>query len=112
VFQFDATGQLKVARPLLVDWRCSSYTLGTTVGDGTNTSAVQTVQVIIPNRVRLCLLNRTLEVPGVAAPALILFGALSGPVNRRPGESRVTTRGRRNRRPLARSCLRRLDSIR
>ena len=66
---------LKVARPLLVDWRRSSYTLGTTVGDGTNTSAVQTVQVIIPNRVRLCLLNRTLEVPKVAAPALILFGA-------------------------------------
>jgi hypothetical protein len=75
VFQFDATGQLKVARPLLVDWRRSSYTLGTTVGDGTNTSAVQTVQVIIPNRVRLCLLNRTLEVPKVAAPALILLGA-------------------------------------
>jgi endo-1,4-beta-xylanase len=75
VFQFDATGQLKVARPLFVDWRRSSYTLGTTVGDGTNTSDVQTVQVLIPNRVRLCLLNRTLEVPKVVAPVLILFGA-------------------------------------
>jgi VCBS repeat-containing protein len=78
VFQFDATGQLRVARPLLVDWGRSSYTLGTTVGDGTNTSAVQTVQVIIPNRVRLCLQNRTREVPKAAAPGLIQSGAAIG----------------------------------
>jgi endo-1,4-beta-xylanase len=75
VFQFDATGQLTIARPLLVDWRRSSYTLGTTVGDGTNTSAVQTVQVIIPNRVRLCLLNHPIDVPKVTAPLFILLGA-------------------------------------
>jgi endo-1,4-beta-xylanase len=75
VFQVDASGQLRVARPLLVDWRRSSYTLGTTVGDGTNTSAVQTVQIIIPNRVRVCLLNHTLEVPKVATPVLVLLGA-------------------------------------
>jgi endo-1,4-beta-xylanase len=78
VFQFDATGQLTVARPLLVDWRRSSYTLGTTVGDGTNTSAVEVVQVIIPNRVRLCLQNRTLDVPKQAAPGMILSGASIG----------------------------------
>ncbi len=61
---------------MLVDWRRTSYTLGSTVGDGTNTSAVQAVQVIIPNRVSLCLLNRIdLDVPKVAAPALILIGA-------------------------------------
>jgi hypothetical protein len=79
VFQFDAAGNLTVARPLLVDWRRSSYSLGSRVGDGTNTSTVQGVQVIIPNRVKLCLLNRIdLEVPKVAAPALILFGASLG----------------------------------
>ena len=79
VFRYDATGSLTVARPLLVDWRRSSYTLGSRVGDGTNTSAVEAVQVIIPNRVNLCLLNRIdLAVPKVAAPALILFGARLG----------------------------------
>jgi hypothetical protein len=79
VFQFDAAGQLVVARPLLIDWRRSSYALGSTVGDGTNNSAVETVQVIIPNRVKLCVLNRLdVEVPKVAAPALIRFGASIG----------------------------------
>jgi endo-1,4-beta-xylanase len=77
-FQFDATGKLIVARPLLIDWRRSSYSLGSTVGDGTSTSAVETVQVIIPNRVRLCLFNRTLELPKLAAPVLLLFGATIG----------------------------------
>jgi hypothetical protein len=79
VFRFDAEGNLTVVRPLLIDWRRSSYTLGTTVGDGANTSAVQTLQVIIPNRVKLCLLNRLdLSVPKAAAPGLILFGASIG----------------------------------
>jgi hypothetical protein len=37
------------------------------------------VQVIIPARVNLCLLNRIdLAVPKVAAPVLILFGARLG----------------------------------
>ena len=53
VFRYDSAGNLTVARPLLIDWRRTSYTLGTTVGDGTHTSAVQGVQVIIPNRVKL-----------------------------------------------------------
>ena len=79
VFRYDAAGNLTVARPLLVDWRRTSYTLGSSVGDGTNTSAVEAVQVIIPNRVNLCLLNRIdLDVPKLAAPALILFGARLG----------------------------------
>jgi hypothetical protein len=78
VFQFDAAGQLVVARPLRVDWRRSSYTLGVTVGDGAHTSAVQTVQVIIPDRVRLCLQNRTLDVPKDAAPGLVVSGAAIG----------------------------------
>jgi hypothetical protein len=79
VFSYDAAGNLTVAQPLLVDWSRTSYDLGSSVGDGTNTSAVQGVQVIIPNRVNLCLLNRIdVSVPKEAAPGLILSGARLG----------------------------------
>jgi endo-1,4-beta-xylanase len=79
VFGYDAAGNLAVARPWLIDWRRSSYSLGSTVGDGTHTSAVQAVQVIIPDRVRLCLLGFIdLELPRAAAPVLILLGARFG----------------------------------
>jgi len=82
VFRYDAAGNLTVARPLLIDWRRTSYTLGTTVGDGTHTSAVEGVQVIIPNRVKLCLLRSVdLQVPKAAAPVLILLGASLGSCN-------------------------------
>jgi len=78
-FGYDAAGNLIVVHPLLVDWRRTSYILGSTVGDGTNTSAVEAVQVIIPNRVNVCLLNRIdLSVPKQAAPGLILAGARLG----------------------------------
>jgi endo-1,4-beta-xylanase len=78
-FGYDAAGNLIVAHPLLVDWRRTSYTLGSSVGDGTNTSAVEAVEVIIPDRVNLCLLNRIDRVvPKQAAPALILAGARLG----------------------------------
>jgi hypothetical protein len=64
---------------LLIDWRRTSYTLGSSVGDGTHTSAVEGVQVIIPNRVKLCRLRSIdLEVPKGAAPVLIPFGANLG----------------------------------
>jgi endo-1,4-beta-xylanase len=76
VFRFNGTGDLQVGRPLLVDWRKTSYSLGSRVSDGANNSAVQTVQVTIPNRVNLCLLNAIrLEAPKAAAPLLILLGA-------------------------------------
>ena len=79
VFRFSTTGSLQVARPLLVDWRRTSYSLGSTVSDGANTSDAQTVQVTIPNRVNLCLLNAIkLEAPKAAAPVLILLGAEIG----------------------------------
>jgi endo-1,4-beta-xylanase len=78
-FGYDAAGNLIVAHPLLVDWRRTSYTLGSSVGDGTNTSAVEAVEVIIPDRVNLCLLNRIDRVvPKQAAPGLILAGARLG----------------------------------
>ena len=79
VFRFSGTGDLQVGRPLLVDWRRSSYTLGSRVSDGANNSAVQSVQVTIPNRVNLCLLNVIrLEAPKATAPLLILLGANIG----------------------------------
>jgi hypothetical protein len=79
VFRFSSTGNLQVARPLLVDWRKSSYTLGSTVSDGANVSAAQGVQVTIPNRVNLCLFSAIrLEAPKAAAPVLILLGAELG----------------------------------
>ena len=78
-FAYDAAGNLTVAQPLLVDWSRTSYTLGSSVGDGANTSAVETVQVIIPDRVKLCLQNRIdLSVPKQAASGLILAGARLG----------------------------------
>jgi endo-1,4-beta-xylanase len=76
VFRFNGTGDLQVGRPLLIDWRRTSYSLGTTVSDSVHTSEVQPVQVTIPNRVNLCLLNAIrLEAPKATAPLLILLGA-------------------------------------
>jgi endo-1,4-beta-xylanase len=70
-----SAGELQVARPLLIDWRKTSYTLGTTVSDGTNTSAATPVTVVIPKRVDMCLLDIIkLEVPKATAPLVFLLG--------------------------------------
>jgi len=83
VFRYSSNGTLQVNRPLLIDWRKSSYSLGSRVSDGTNTSAVQAVQVTIPNRVNLCLLDAIkLEAPKSAAPLLILLGSELGSCRR------------------------------
>jgi len=79
VFRYDASGALRIARPQLVDWRRTTYSLGTTVNDGATTSAIQTVQVTIPNRVNLCLLNFIkIDVPKTAVRTLIELGAEIG----------------------------------
>jgi endo-1,4-beta-xylanase len=80
VFRLRATdGTLEVARPLFIDWRKTSYTLGTTVSDGANTSAVESVVVDIPKRVEFCLANTVrLEVPKATAPLAVLLGAELG----------------------------------
>ena len=79
VFRYSTSGNLQIGRPLLIDWRRTSYSLASTVSDGANTSAVQSVQVIIPNRVNLCLAKVIrLEAPKNAAPLLILLGAQLG----------------------------------
>lgn len=80
VFRLRAnTGVLEVARPLLVDWRRTSYSLTAKVSDGVNTSAAQAVVVNIPKRVELCLANVIrLEVPKATAPLAILLGSELG----------------------------------
>jgi endo-1,4-beta-xylanase len=79
VFRYSTSGNLQISRPLLIDWRKTSYSLGSRVSDGDNISAVQTVLVTIPSRVNLCLANTIrLEAPKNTAPLLILLGATLG----------------------------------
>jgi len=67
--------------PLPRYWRKTSYALGTAVGDGANTSAVESLVVDIPKRVEFCLANTVrLEMPKAPAPAplAVLLGAELG----------------------------------
>jgi endo-1,4-beta-xylanase len=78
-----ASGVLEVARPLLVDWRKTSYALAAQVSDGTNTSAAQAVTVNIPKRVEFCLANVIrVEVPKAVAPLAVLLGGELGDCRR------------------------------
>ncbi len=73
------TGHLEIARPLLIDWRRSSYALTATVSDGANTSAPQGVTVAIPRRVNMCLFDVIkVEVPKATAPIVFLLGGELG----------------------------------
>jgi hypothetical protein len=76
VFKLTPTlGELQIARPLLIDWRKTSYSLGATVSDGTFTSPVQGVTVVIPKRVDMCLFDFIrLDVPKATAPLVFLLG--------------------------------------
>jgi endo-1,4-beta-xylanase len=72
-------GELVVARPLLIDWRRTSYNLVATVGDGAHTSAPQALAVLIPNRLDMCLFDVIrLEVPKKSAPLVFLLGGELG----------------------------------
>jgi hypothetical protein len=74
-----SAGELQIARPLLIDWRKTSYTLVTTVSDGANTSAATPVTVVIPKRVDMCLFDVIkLEVPKATAPLVFLLGGELG----------------------------------
>jgi len=85
VFKFADGGDLVVNRPLLIDWRRSSYTLQMIVyDDGLLTSAVQSVQVTIPNSVNLCLGGAVqLQAPKNSAALLIVLGAELGSCGKR-----------------------------
>jgi len=74
-----SAGELQIARPLLIDWRKTSYSLVTTVSDGANTSAPTPVTVVIPKRVDMCLFDVIrLEVPKASAPLVFLLGGELG----------------------------------
>jgi endo-1,4-beta-xylanase len=74
-----SAGELQIARPLSIDWRKTSYSLGTTVSDGTNTSTATPVTVVIPKRVDMCLFDIIkLEVPKATAPLVFLLGGELG----------------------------------
>ena len=75
VFKLRKDGELEVFAKE-IDWSKSGYVLGATVGDGTNTSAVETITVSIPARVALCVNDVIqVEVPKQDAAALIAAGA-------------------------------------
>ena len=80
VFKLTPTlGELQIARPLSIDWRKTSYNLAATVSDGTFTSPVQGVTVVIPKRVDMCLFDFIrLDVPKATAPLVILLGGNLG----------------------------------
>jgi endo-1,4-beta-xylanase len=74
-FQLRRNGELEVFAKE-VDWSLSSYSLGATVSDGVNTSAVETITVTIPDRVFLCQNDVVqLEVPKESAAGLVRSGA-------------------------------------
>jgi GH35 family endo-1,4-beta-xylanase len=81
IFKINAaTGEVEVARPLLVDWKKkSSYTVLLTVGDGGNTSAPATLTVNIPKKITMCLCGLQLEVPKATTPLMLWVGAGLGP---------------------------------
>ena len=55
------------------------------MGDGANTSAVESVVVDIPKRVEFCLANIVrLDVPKATAPLAVLLGAELGDCGRTP----------------------------
>jgi endo-1,4-beta-xylanase len=83
VFVIDAaTGAVRVNRPLLIDFRKSSYTVLAAVSDGTNTSAPQALTVTIPNKVKMCELGHNVVVPKAAAWLLLWLGGSLGTCTR------------------------------
>ena len=75
VFKLRKGGELEVFAKE-VDWSRTSYTLGATVSDGVNTSAVESFTVSIPDRVFICQNDVVqLEVPKQAAKGLVQAGA-------------------------------------
>jgi endo-1,4-beta-xylanase len=84
VFAIDAnTGLLTIKRPLMIDFKRTSYSVLATVTDGQNTSAPQEITIAIPRKVTMCLLTLVqLEVPKEAAALLIRGGAALGACKR------------------------------
>jgi endo-1,4-beta-xylanase len=77
-----ATGALEVKRPLMIDFRKSSYTVQLKASDGANTSAAQNVSVPIPNSLKMCQWGFDIVVPKLAAPLLLHLGGSLGTCRR------------------------------
>jgi endo-1,4-beta-xylanase len=71
-------GVLRVAQPRAIDFSKSSYTLVTSVSDGANSSAPQSVTINLPQQMNVCLGMVDLRVPKQAVPALVRMGASLG----------------------------------
>ena len=84
IFTIDAaSGDLKIKRPLLIDFNQSSYTVLATVTDGLNVSAPQQINIAIPRKITVCLLGLLqLDIPKQAAPLLLRNGAALGACKR------------------------------
>jgi hypothetical protein len=74
----QARGAVRINRPLLIDFRRSSYTLQVTVSDGANTSVSRPVTVPIPNKVKMCQWGHNVIVPKSGAPLLLWLGGTLG----------------------------------
>ncbi|HEV7715574.1 MAG TPA: cadherin domain-containing protein, partial [Steroidobacteraceae bacterium] len=84
IFVLDAaTGAIRINRPLLIDFRKTSYTLAAKVSDGANASAVATITVPIPNKLKMCELGHNIVVPKIGAPLLLWLGGSVGTCPRR-----------------------------
>lgn len=73
-----ATGAMRINRPLLIDFRRTSYTLQLTVGDGVNTSAAQALSVPIPDKLKMCQWGHDVVVPKAGAKLLLWLGGSLG----------------------------------
>ena len=84
IFTIDAaSGALKIKRPLLIDFRQSSYTVRVTVTDGLNVSPEQQIDIAIPRKITVCLLGvLQLDVPKLTVPLLLRNGAALGACKR------------------------------
>jgi endo-1,4-beta-xylanase len=79
IFGIDpASGAVRINRPLLIDFRRSSYTLQVTVGDGAGTSAPEPVTIVIPNKLKMCVRGHDVVVPKVGAYLVLWLGGSLG----------------------------------
>jgi hypothetical protein len=79
IFGIDpATGAIRINRPLLIDFRRSSYTLRLTVGDGAGTSTPEAVTILIPRKVKMCVAHHDVIVPKEGAWLVLAFGGALG----------------------------------
>jgi len=79
IFAIDpATGAIRAERPLLIDFRRSSYTLQVSVGDGAGTSAPETVTIPIANKLKMCAFEHDVVVPKAGAWLVLALGGSLG----------------------------------